>query len=131
MNGSSHQLRRVGLLKSFIANNKLLVALLFSILGNIIAWFHMNAQFRWEWAKSQWWILLVGIPISYLFYYSTRMFYEHFGQYWTVRPIGFGIATITFTVMTALVLGEVPTPRIIISLVLACIILYINLAPHL
>ena len=110
--------------------SKLVLALLLSFIGNIIAWFHMNAQFRWEVAKSQWWIMLLGIPIGYCFYYSTRFFYEHFQQYWAVRPIGFGIATITFTVMTALVLGEVPTPRIMISLVLACIILYINLAPH-
>ena len=130
MNGSSHQLRRVGLLKSFIANNKLLVALLFSITGNIIAWFHMNAQFRWEWAKSQWWILFAGIPISYLFYYSTRMFYSYFGDYWSVRPIGFGIATLTFGMMTALVLHEVPNQRIIVSLILACVILYINLSVH-
>ena len=130
MNGSSHQLRRVGLLKSFIANNKLIVALLFSIIGNIIAWFHMNAQFKWDWAKSQWWILFAGIPISYLFYYSTRMFYSYFGDYWSVRPIGFGIATLTFGMMTALVLHEVPNQRIIVSLILACVILYINLSVH-
>ena len=128
MNGSSHQLRRVGLLKSFIANNKLLVALLFSIIGNIIAWFHMNAQFRWEWAKSQWWILLVGIPISYLFYYSTRMFYELFGQYWTVRPIGFGVATLTFGILTAVFLKELPSFKIWISLILAVVIILLNVS---
>ena len=72
----------------------LIWALLLSILGNTIAWFHMNAQFKWDWAKSQWWILLGGIPISYMFFYSTKMFYEYFGSYWSVRPIGFGIATI-------------------------------------
>ena len=110
--------------------SKLYIAIILSILGNVIAWFHMNAQFKWEWAKSFWWVLIGGIPISFLFFYGTRFSYEHFQQYWAVRPIGFGIATITFAVMTALVLGEVPTPRIIISLILACIILYINLAPH-
>ena len=108
----------------------LMTALSMSFLGNIIAWFHMNAQFRWEWAKSHWWILLGGIPISYLFYYSTRMFYEYFGDYWSVRPIGFGIATLTFGMMTALVLHEAPSQRIIISLLLASIILYINLSVH-
>ena len=128
MNGRSHQLRRVGLLKSFIANNKLLVALLFSITGNIIAWFHMNAQFRWDWAKSQWWILLGGIPISYLFFYSTRMFYEHFGQYWTVRPIGFGVATLTFGLLTAIFLKELPSFKIWISLILAVVIILLNIS---
>jgi len=108
----------------------LITALGMSFLGNLIAWFHMNAQFRWDWAKSHWWILLAGIPISYLFYYSTRMFYEYFGEYWAVRPIGFGIATLTFGLMTSLVLHEVPSQRIIVSLILACVILYINLSVH-
>ena len=128
MNGRSHQLRRVGLLKSFIANNNLLVALLFSITGNIIAWFHMNAQFRWEWAKSQWWIVLIGVPISYLFYYSTRMFYEYFGQYWTVRPIGFGVATLTFGILTAVFLKELPSFKIWLSLILAVVIILLNIS---
>ena len=109
---------------------KLALALLLSFVGNIIAWFHMNAQFKWEVAKSHWWIVLVGVPISYSFYISTRFFYEHFQQYWAVRTIGFGIATITFAIMTAMMLGELPSQRIIVSLVLACIILYINIAPH-
>ena len=41
--------------------NKLALALLFSIVGNILAWFHMNAQFRWEWAKGPWFITFIGI----------------------------------------------------------------------
>lgn len=110
--------------------NKLFIALSFSIIGNIIAWFHMNAQFKWEWAKSHWFIVIAGIPISYLFYYSTRYFYEYFNQYWAVRPIGFGIATITFATMTALLLHEWPSQRIIVSLILAGVILYINLSVH-
>jgi len=109
----------------------LITALGMSFLGNIIAWFHMNAQFRWEWAKSQWWILLVGIPISYLFFYSTRMFYAYFGEYWAVRPVGFGMATIVFFIMTGLILNEMPNQRIVVSLILACVILYINLSVHL
>ena len=110
--------------------NKLILALIMSFLGNIIAWFHMNAQFRWEWAKSLSWVILGGIPISFLFFYSTRMFYEYYGDYWSVRPIGFGIATLTFATLTAIVLHEVPNQRIIISLILGCVILYINLSVH-
>ena len=48
--------------------NKLFIALLFSIIvGNFIAWFHMQAQFKWEWAKSWYWIILGGVPISVYF----------------------------------------------------------------
>ena len=110
--------------------NKLALALIMSFLGNIIAWFHMNAQFRWEWAKSLPWVILGGIPISFLFFHSTRIFYEYYGDYWSVRPIGFGIATLTFATLTAIVLHELPSQRIIISLILACVILYVNLSVH-
>ena len=110
---------------------KLFWALFLSIIGYTIAWFHMNAQFKWDWAKSLWWVLLGGIPISFAFFYSTKYFYEYFNSYWSVRPIGFGIATIIFGVMTTLVLGEIPNQRIIVSLILAALILYINIAPTL
>ena len=109
----------------------LFLALGMSFLGNIIAWFHMNAQFRWEWAKGLWWVILGGIPVSILFYYSTRMFYEYYGNYWAVRPVGFGIGTMAFAFLTAIFLNELPSQRIIISLILASVILYINIAPTL
>ena len=112
--------------KSFIANNKLFIVLLFSFLGNVLAWLHMNAQFKWDWAKETWWIVLGGVPISFLFYYSTRLSYEHFGQYWAIRPLGFGMATITFGLLTAIFLKEVPSLKIWISLLLALAIVILN-----
>ena len=68
--------------------------------------------------------------LSYLFFYSTKMFYDYFGSYWSVRPIGFGIATIVFGLMTSFILGEMPSQRIIVSLMLAALILYINISPE-
>ena len=106
--------------------SKLYWVLIMSFIGNIIAWLHMNAQFRWEWAKSDWWILVGGVPISYLFYYSTRMSYEHFGQYWAIRPLGFGMATITFGILTGIFLKEMPSLKIWISLLLALAIIILN-----
>ena len=98
-----------------------------SMIGNIIAWFHMNAQFKWEWAKSTWWVLLGGVPISFLFYYSTRLSYEHFGFFWNIRPIGFGIATLVFGILTWSILGEVPTLKVIVCLLLALAIILIQI----
>ena len=54
--------------------NKFLIALLFSIFGNIIAWMQMNGQFKYEWMR-QWWVIgIMGIPVSYFFFYSTRWY---------------------------------------------------------
>jgi len=114
--------------------NKLQWAIILSIIGNVIAWFHMNGQFmgsKYEWfTKSNWWVFLGGVPISFLFYYSTRMSYDHFGYYWAIRPIGFGLATITFGILTWSLLGELPTMKIVISLILAAVIIMINITEH-
>ena len=90
--------------------NKLLLVIVMSLIGNAIAWLHMNAQFKWEWAKSIWWIVMGGIPISFLFYYSTKLSYEHFG------------------ILTALFLKELPSFKIWISLLLALAIILLNIS---
>jgi hypothetical protein len=95
--------------------------------GHILAFFHMNGQFKWEWMKDMWWVLVGGIPISFLFYYSTRLSYEHFGYFWNIRLIGFGLGTMIFGLLTWFVLNEPPNTRVIISLVLSLIIILIQL----
>ena len=108
--------------------NKLWMAILVSFVGHVIAWFHMQGQFRYEWAKTWWWVGIGGIPISFCFYYGTRWYYEYFGNYWYVRPIGFGMATIVFAVLTYLILNEMPDMRTIISLILSVIIIILQLS---
>ena len=108
--------------------NKLVMALIVSFVGHIIAWFHMQGQFKYEWAKSIWWVALGGVPISFCFYYGTRWFYEYFGNYWYVRPIGFGLSTIIFGTMTWLILHEIPDTKTIISLLLGVIIVILQLS---
>jgi len=108
--------------------NKLWMAMLVSFLGHVIAWFHMQGQFKYEWAKSLWWIALGGVPISFCFYYGTRWYYDYFGNFWYVRPIGFGMATIVFTILTYLILHELPDARTIVSLILSVVIILIQLS---
>ena len=108
--------------------SKFIIALLFSIFGNIIAWVQMNGQFKYEWMR-QWWVIgIMGIPVSYFFFYSTRWYYEYFNNYWYVRPIGFGLSTIIFGTMTWLILHEVPDTKTIISLLLGIIIVILQLS---
>ena len=108
--------------------SKFIIALLFSIVGNIIAWVQMNGQFKYEWAKSMWGVVLGGIPISIAFWYGTKWYYDYFGNFWYVRPIGFGMATIVFTILTYLILHELPDTRTIISLILSVVIIIIQLS---
>ena len=108
--------------------SKVWMAIAVSLLGHIWAWFHMQGQFKYEWAKTWWWIILGGIPISILFFYGTKWYYEYFGNYWYVRPIGFGIGTLPFGLLTWILLNEVPDTRTIISLFLSVIIIILQLS---
>ena len=108
--------------------NKLHLALIISLAGHIWAWFHMQSQFKYEWAKSIWWIALGGIPVSFAFFYGTRWYYEYFGKYWYVRPIGFGMATIVFAILTWLILAEVPDTKTWVCVMLSAIIIFIQLS---
>lgn len=108
--------------------NKLLIAMSVSFVGHLLAWFHMQGQFRYEWAKSLWWVVLGGIPISLCFYYGTRWYYEYFQNYWYVRPIGFGMGTLVFAVLTWFILGESPDTRTWICMLLSIVIIIIQLS---
>ena len=108
--------------------SKLWMAICLSLVGHVIAWFHMQGQFKYEWAKSIWWVIFGGIPISFCFYFSTRWFYEYFGKYWYVRPVGFGLATLTFGILTWLLLDETPDLRTWICLLLSIIIVILQLS---
>ena len=107
--------------------NKLYTALILSIVGNIFAWVHMNAQFRWEWAKGPLFITMMGVPVSWCFYYATRYYVEHFGVQWSMRMMGFGIGTVSFGLLTWIFLNEIPTLKIYISLLLALAIILLQI----
>ena len=54
-----------------------------------------------------------------MFWLATKLSYEHFGQFWNIRLIGFGMGTIVFGLMTWLILDETPDMKNTISLILA------------
>jgi len=99
-------------------------------LTNIIIWYQLNSQLVWDWAKTSkamWFSALLGIPISLLFWWSTRIGYEGFGNLWAVRFMGFSTSMMTFPLMTWLYLGETITLKTGITIILAIIIMLLQL----
>ena len=108
----------------------IILTILIFFLNNIIIWYQLNGQLVWDFWKS--WkgiviMLLMGIPISGLFYIATKIGYQGFGNLWAVRFMGFATSMMTFPLMTWLYLGEVMTLKIIITMVLALIIMLLQL----
>ena len=106
----------------------LTIALFF--LNNILIWYQLNSQLVWDWAKgtkSMWIMSLLGIPISLLFWYATKIGYIGFGNLWAVRFMGFATSMLTFPIMTWLYLGEAITLKTLVTLLLAFIIMLLQL----
>ena len=98
--------------------------------NNIIIWYQLNGQLVWDFWKSWKGItisLLMGVPITALFWLATKWGYIGFGSLWPVRFMGFATSMMTFPIMTWLYLGEVITLKTIITLLLAIIIMILQL----
>ena len=109
--------------------NKLLTSMSLIIIANILTWFQFQGHF-WSnkliW-KSPYFIMIVGAIISPVFWHATKLSYEHFGQFWNIRLMGFGVGTIVFGIMTWLLQNEIPTLKTFICLLLAAAIVLIQI----
>jgi len=111
-------------------NKYILITIGIFLLNNILIWYQLNSQLVWDWAKgatSMWLMSLLGIPISLLFWYATKIGYIGFGSLWSVRFIGFACSMITFPIMTYFYLGEPVTTKTIITIGLATVIMILQL----
>ena len=112
-----------------ILNKDILICVMILFITQIIIWFQLNGQLKWEWFKDNYFLMsLLGVPISYALLYSTKYGFDGFdGLIWPGRLLGFAIGMISFPIMTWLYLGEVITLKIGISILLAIAILVLQL----
>ena len=109
---------------------QMLYTIFLFVIANIIIWYQLNSQLVWEWAKgakSMWIMSLLGIPISLLLWYCTKIGYIGFGNLWAVRFMGFATSMLVFPIMTYFYLGEPMTLKVIVTLILALIIMLLQL----
>ena len=111
-----------------ILNKEVLVCVLLLFVAQIIIWFQLNGQLKWEWFKDNYFLLsLLGIPISYALLLTTKYGYQGFGELWPIRLLGFAIGMISFPFITYWMLGEGITIKTGISIILATVIMLLQL----
>ena len=113
-----------------IKSHYIILTILIFFINNIFIWYQLNGQLVWDFWKSWKGItisLLMGIPITAMFWFATKIGYEGFGSLWQIRLLGFAVSMFTFPVMTWLYLGEVITLKIGISILLAVAILILQI----
>ena len=109
--------------------NKLIMAITLITLANVGSWFQFQGHY-WSdklfW-KSPYFIITIGGLLSMVYWYATKMSYEHFGQFWNIRLMGFGAGTFVFGIMTWILMNEAPTLKTVICLMLAAAIVMIQI----
>ena len=111
-----------------IFNKEILFCILILFFTQIVIWFQLNAQVKWDWFKDNYWLMsLLGVPISYALLYSTKYGFQGFGELWPIRLLGFAVGMMTFPFITYMILGEGITLKTGISILLAIIIMLLQL----
>ena len=108
--------------------SKLWMAIIAQFIGSIIAFVQLQGWVVWDkpWLIALWWMYATSLFIAPLFFWSTKWSYEYFGAFWNMRLAGFGIGTIVFGIMAWIFIGEIPTIKTMISILLAVAIILIQ-----
>ena len=111
-----------------ILNKEVLICVILLFVAQIIIWFQLNGQLKWEWFKDNYLLMsLMGIPISYMLLLTTKYGFQGFGQLWPIRLMGFATGMISFPFITYFILGEGITFKTGVSILLAIIIMLLQL----
>jgi len=107
---------------------QLIYGMLIGALAQIITFVQLQGQLKYPWAKDNPLIVvLLGLPISYLFMNSTRLFNEATNATWPGRLIGQGIGIIVFTLMSWLLFREPMTLKTAMCIALASGVILIQI----
>ncbi len=78
-----------------------LYGVLYGIIGQVISFIQLQGGIKWGWTpKYTWAMVLLGLPVSFLFMKSVQHFIAAFdGEIYPSRLIGFSIGIIVFGIM--------------------------------
>jgi len=107
----------------------LFLGFLYGFLAQILTFIQLQGPLKWSsFEKYRFWLIFMGLPISWLFMNSVKNFVIAFdGTIWPSRLIGFSIGIMVFTVMAQLMFAESLTLKTGVCILLGIAILAIQL----
>ena len=111
-------------------NKEIILTMILFTINNIMIWYQLNSQLVLDWAKGTTSLVIaciMGIPITYIFWYCTKIGYDGFGALWPVRFMGFATSMITFPILTYFYLGETIGLKTAVTIMLSVVIMIIQL----
>ena len=109
--------------------SKIIFGVIFGFIGQIGSFLQLQGAIKYNWyEKYLWLILLLSVPICWLYIKSVTLIVEGFGgQLWPSRLLGFSIGIIVFCVLSVVLFNESLNLKTIICLFLSFCILLIQL----
>jgi multidrug transporter EmrE-like cation transporter len=107
----------------------LLKGFIYGLIAQVITFMQLQGQMKYSILKNNtWFVVLLGLPISYLFMISVKHFIAAYdGQIWPSRLIGFGIGVVVFSLMSHWLFKEPFTLKTLICLGLGSLIVLIQI----
>lgn len=107
----------------------LFLGFLYGFIAQALTFIQLQGPMKWDLLNNHKnWLLLLGLPVSWLFMNSVNNFVLAFdGLIWPSRLIGFSIGITVFTIMSQLLFAESLTLKTGVCLLLGMTILVIQL----
>ena len=106
----------------------IIYGILFGLLGQIGSYLQLQGAMKLGWFPKYFWpVLLMSVPLSWLYIKSVEHFLAAFdGQLWPSRLIGFGLGITIFSIMSHFLFKEPLTPKTLVCIGLGLIIIAIQ-----
>lgn len=101
---------------------------MYGLLGQIGSFMQLQGAMKLGWFPKYFWpVLLMSIPLSWLYIKSVEHFVAAFnGQLWPSRLIGFGLGITIFSIMSHFMFKEPLTPKTLVCIGLGLTIIAIQ-----
>ena len=103
--------------------------ILYGILGQVGSYMQLQGAMKLGWYPKYFWpVLLMSVPVSWLYIKSVEYFVVAFdGQLWPSRLIGFGLGITVFSVLSHYLFKEPFTPKTLVCIGLGLTIIGIQI----
>jgi hypothetical protein len=107
---------------------EIIYGIMYGLLGQVGSFMQLQGAMKLGWFPKYFWpVLLMSVPLSWLYIKSVEHFLAAFdGQLWPSRLIGFGLGITIFSIMSHFLFKEPLTPKTLVCIGLGLTIIAIQ-----
>jgi hypothetical protein len=107
---------------------EIIYGIMYGLLGQVGSFMQLQGAMKLGWFPKYFWpVLLMSVPLSWLYIKSVEHFLAAFdGQLWPSRLIGFGLGIAIFSIMSHFMFKEPLTPKTLVCVGLGLTIIAIQ-----